>query len=98
MARSRLAEELTAERKDRAQVRRSLELLLLLARDVLFVQQGLPPQITPVQIQPAVRVYAERLTVTQLYEHMRQVRVAMERIDQNVDPRLALDALLVAAP
>jgi DNA polymerase-3 subunit delta' len=97
-ARSRLAEDLTAERKDRAQVRRSLELMLLLARDLLLTEQDLPPQTVSGELGATIRRQSECLTLAQLSDLMGRIRVAMDRIDHNVDPRLSLEALLMTAP
>jgi DNA polymerase-3 subunit delta' len=97
-ARLRLAEQLASDRKDRSAIRRHLELLLLLARDLLLMSQGLPPQLASGQQQEALARQARRFSLAQIHAYIRSLRVAMERIDQNVDPRLTLEALLVNLP
>lgn len=95
--RLQLAETLAADKKDRSSVRRNLELLLLLTRDLLFVSQDLPPQIATTlheDLGHGTRSY----TLADIHAALRGIRVAMQRIDQNVDPRLTLEALLVSLP
>lgn len=95
--RLQLAETLAAEKKDRASVRRNLELLLLLMRDQLFVSQGMPPQVAT-STTDNLRRAACSYTLADTHAALRGIRLAMQRIDQNVDPRLTLEALLVSLP
>jgi DNA polymerase III subunit delta' len=97
-ARLRLAESLAANRKDRAAIRRHLEILVLLARDLLLLSQGLPAQlVSGVQGEMLAR-QARRLGLAGAHAYLEKLRLTMDRIDQNVDPRLALEALLVSLP
>lgn len=96
-ARLQLVESLTSDRKDRSSVRRQVELLLLLARDLLLVKGGLPPRTALDEQQEVLRRQAERLSISELSSYVQAIRRAMIRIDANVDPRLALEAALVAA-
>lgn len=95
--RLQLAEALSADKKDRSAVRRNLELLLLLIRDLLLVSQGMPPQIAT-DVHESLRQSAALYTLADLHAALRGIRLAMQRIDQNVDPRLTLEALLVRFP
>jgi DNA polymerase-3 subunit delta' len=97
-ARLQLAESLCTERKDRSQLRRSVELMLLLARDVLLLGQGIEPQTAVGVDADSLRRQSRRYTLSQLHDYIQGIRVAMERIDQNVEPRLTLEALLVSLP
>lgn len=98
VARLRLAESLSADRKARSSVRRALELLATLARDLLLVEHGLTPLLTrPADLDP-VRAQAERLGTEGIVAHLGNIRIAMQRVDQNVDPRLALEAMMIALP
>jgi DNA polymerase-3 subunit delta' len=97
-SRLELAETLSTERKDRSQVRRSVELMLLLARDVLLLGQGIEAQTAAGADAETLRRQSQRYTLTQVHDYIQRIRVAMERIDQNVDPRLTLEALLVSLP
>lgn len=95
--RLQLAETLATDKKDRSSVRRNLELLLLLTRDLLFVSQGMPPQIT-VSLHDDRGHAARSYSLADIHAALRGIRVAMQRIDQNVDPRLTLEALFVSLP
>lgn len=95
--RLQLAETLAAEKKDRAAIRRNLELLLLLTRDQLFASQGMAPQIAT-RSHDGLGQTARQYTLADIHAALRGIRLAMLRIDQNVDPRLTLEALLVSLP
>jgi DNA polymerase-3 subunit delta' len=97
-ARLDLAESLTAGKKDRSSVRCALELLVLLARDLLLLSQGLPPQLVSGELSELIARQARRHELRQIHRYLRDLRLAMERIDANVDPRLTLEALFVALP
>jgi DNA polymerase-3 subunit delta' len=97
-ARLQLIESLVAERKDRSQVRASLELVLLLARDLLFLREGLPAYTAPPDAEAILRLQADRFSLPQLEAYIESIRIAMDRVDANVDPRLSLEALFVGVP
>lgn len=92
-----LAESLAADKKDRGAVRRHLELLLLLMRDLLLVSEGMPPRLAVAEHE-TLRRAARGYTLEDIHAGLRGIRVAMQRIDQNVDPRLTLEALFVSLP
>jgi len=96
--RLQLAEELVADRKDRAAVRRNVEILVLLAHDMLLAREGLPPRMVSAAQEPALTASARRCSLSQLRGYLKSLGTAMERIDQNVDPRLALEAVMVGLP
>jgi DNA polymerase III gamma/tau subunit len=97
-ARLSLVETITSDRKDRSSTRRQVELLLLLARDLLLVKAGLPPRTALDEQLDALRSQSERYTLREIGAYLQAIRKAMIRIDANVDPRLALEAALVFAP
>lgn len=97
-ARLRLTEQLAGDRRDRTAVRRNIELLLLLGRDLLLLSQGLPAQLAFGEQLEIINRRARRCTLAEIHAYLQRVRHAMQRIDQNVDPRLALEALLVNLP
>jgi DNA polymerase-3 subunit delta' len=97
-ARLSLVETITSDRKDRSSTRRQVELLLLLARDLLLVKTGLPPRTALDEQQDALRSQSQRYTLREISAYLQAIREAMIRIDANVDPRLALEAALVFAP
>jgi len=96
--RLQLAEELVADRKDRSAVRRNLEMLVLLAHDMVLAREGLPPRLVSAAQEPAFTASARRWSLSQLRCYLKSLGTAMERIDQNVDPRLALEAVMVGLP
>jgi DNA polymerase-3 subunit delta' len=96
--RLKLAETLTADRKERGAVRRLLELQILLARDLLLLAQGLPARVAVGEERDALARQSGRLRLDQIHAYIEALQRATERIDQNVDPRLTLEALLVTAP
>jgi DNA polymerase-3 subunit delta' len=96
--RLRLVETLTGDKKERAAVRRTVEIMVLLARDLLLISQGVPPRLSSGAERARLEGQAARLDLRQIHAYLRGLQTAMRRIDQNVDPRLALEALLVAAP
>jgi DNA polymerase III subunit delta' len=96
-ARLDLAEALTADRKDRAAVRRNLEMLVLLLRDLLLVSQGLMAEVF-IEAEGALRASAQRSSLAEIAGALGRTRVAMQRIDANVDPRLTFEALVMSLP
>jgi DNA polymerase III subunit delta' len=93
-----LAETLTGDRKERSAVRRNLELLLALERDVLRVREGLPPVLVSGVGQSRLEAAARQLSLDEIERWLSGTRLVMDRVDSNVDPRLALEAMLVALP
>jgi DNA polymerase-3 subunit delta' len=96
--RLRLAETLAADRRDRSATRRHLELLVLLARDLLLLACGRPAAVAAAEDLERLRTQAARLGFGRIVAYLERLRVTMERVDQNVDPRLALEALLLNLP
>lgn len=97
-ARLQLAESLVADRKSRSSVRRNVELLALLARDLLLLTYDLPPLLTEASDRELTREQAQRLGPEGALCYLKRLRLTMDRIDQNVDPRLALEALMTGMP
>lgn len=94
--RLRLIESLT-DKKDRATVRRALEMMLVLGRDMLLMSQGLLPRFLPADEADRLGGRAAALELGTIHAHITALKEAMERIDQNVDARLALEAALISA-
>jgi DNA polymerase-3 subunit delta' len=96
--RLRLAETLTADRKDRSALRRQLELLVLIARDLLLLSTGRPAALVIGDEQNRLRAQAARIGFSRIITYLDRLRLTMDRVDQNVDPRLALEALFLNLP
>jgi DNA polymerase-3 subunit delta' len=97
-ARLDLAETLATDKRDRYSVRRALEVLLAFARDLLLMHEGLIPEVASAEQTSALQAQTDRLDLDRIQRYIDQIRVAMERIDQNVDTRLTLEALVTSMP
>lgn len=94
-----LAERIAASyAKDPSAVLELLAIWQLWWWDVYLLQEGCPDLITNVDQDPALREMAQRVSRTRLRHYLTQLATASQRLLQNVNPRLALEALLVAAP
>lgn len=93
-----LAETLAADRKDRSSVRRAVETMAMLARDMLLAGQDLPTVMVDEVGRDTLRDRARSMGAESVHAYLRGVRLAMQRIDANVDPRLALEALFAGIP
>ncbi|MGI8968970.1 MAG: ATP-binding protein [Chloroflexota bacterium] len=98
LGRLALVETLTAERKDRAVVRRALEVLVLLARDLMLLCYDRRPLMANTEQAERLRLQSRRLGAGVVLRYLQRLRLTLDRIDQNVDPRLALEALLTDMP
>ncbi|GAC1625166.1 MAG: DNA polymerase III subunit delta' [Chloroflexota bacterium] len=97
-ARLALVESLTAGKRDRSAIRRVVEVLVLIGRDLLLLAHRTPARATTGEQQVRLARQAERLSRAQIHGYLQSLHVAMERIDSNVDPRLTLEALVVGLP
>ena len=70
--------------------------LLSLYRDVLLVQLGSPIESINVQVESRLRDEAELSTPAETLATMDAVATARKRIEGNVTPTLALEAMLIA--
>jgi DNA polymerase-3 subunit delta' len=93
-----LAERMTSERRDRSWVRRNLQLLVYLTRDLLLIQTGLQPVLAQGVGRANLEKAAGRYSLRQVERSLEAMRLVMERVDSNVDPRLALEAMLISLP
>ncbi len=79
-------------------MRRNLELLLVLTRDLLLIEEGLEPRVAAGPVGERLRDVAGRYGLGEIDGWMRSIETAMDRLDRNVDPRLTLESLLLAHP
>ena len=70
--------------------------LLSLYRDVLVVQLGAEVELVNVELAEAVRTLAEDSTPEQTVRRMDAIGVARERLEGNVAPLLAVEAMVIA--
>jgi DNA polymerase-3 subunit delta' len=97
-ARLNLAESLATDRKDRGAVRRNLELLLLLTRDLLLLASGLQPALASGESLERLQEAVARYSLPDVERSLQALRRVMDRVESNVDPRLALEAMLLSLP
>ncbi|MDH6181831.1 DNA polymerase-3 subunit delta' [Microbacteriaceae bacterium SG_E_30_P1] len=86
-----------ATRSLRDGIDRILVDLLSLYRDILLTQLGVPSEPVNLDIIDRVRRAAEASTPEQTLQTMDAIAIARRRIDANVAPALALEAMLVSA-
>ena len=70
--------------------------LLSLYRDVLVVQLGAQVELVNTELAETVQSLAEDSTPEQTIRRMDAIGVARERLDGNVAPLLALEAMTIA--
>jgi DNA polymerase-3 subunit delta' len=92
------AEVATAFGRDRESVGRDLDLWLSWWRDVLMVREGLPAMVTNLSRTDGTGSMAETLSSEQIGRAMKAVRAASDHLASNVNPRLALEELMLVLP
>ena len=90
------AQKQRAKRGMRDGVDRILVDLLSLYRDILVTQLGVGLELVNESMRPTVQAAADYLQRAAVIEVLDQIRVARERIEANVPPLLALEALLIS--
>lgn len=94
-----LAEQLASRYpKDPAGTLRTLALWQTWWWDVALVQRGTPELLTNVDRRTDLVAAAERIEPTRVVAYVRRLAEASQWLLQNVNPRLALEALLLRAP
>jgi DNA polymerase-3 subunit delta' len=71
---------------------------LLWWRDLLLVKAGNEQYITNIDHRTALHSQADRLTVQQIQQFVRHLRAVPRQLEGNVNPRLALEVLLLEMP
>ncbi len=94
-----LAERLASEySRDQTTVLRTLSLWQLFWWDVQLIQQGCAELVTNVDRREALQRLADRVPPTAVLEYLQNLNRAAQRLLHNVNPRLALEALLLSSP
>ncbi len=91
------AQKQRAKRGMRDGVDRILVDLLSLYRDILMTQLGVGRELVNEAMRPTVQAAADYLERAAVIEVLDAIRIARERIEANVPPLLALEAMLVQA-
>jgi len=84
--------------RDRGGVYLALELWTMWWRDVLLLQAGDEELVTNVDQLAALRGQATRGTLGQTHAYLAQIEATRLQLEQNVNPRLALEALCLNVP
>ncbi|HID86603.1 MAG TPA: DNA polymerase III subunit delta', partial [Anaerolineae bacterium] len=80
------------------QVPEVLNLWLSWWRDLLLVKEGCPEAVTNVDQETVLRERAQRYSLQQIREIIRAIQGTARQLEQNVNPRLALEVLLLRLP
>ena len=84
--------------QDRESVRRELALWLEWWRDVMVTKEGVPNLVTNLSKLEGVQATAEALTSAQIAGTIAAINETSEHLERNVNPRLALEGLMLALP
>jgi len=84
--------------RDRETVRRELGLWLEWWRDLLMVKTGVPDYATNLSLLDRLQELAGSVTTVQLVRVLRAIRETSEYLERNVNPRLALEGMMLTLP
>jgi len=84
--------------REKEELRRELQVWLTLWRDVLICATGISDMITNLDHSVQLNSLANEIGLTKAQLYVRAIESTMERIDRNVNPRLALEVLLMDFP
>ncbi|MBI4499462.1 MAG: DNA polymerase III subunit delta' [Chloroflexi bacterium] len=86
-------------RRRRAEVLANLDVALDLWHDLLLLHAGCPPDLAlATDDREVLAAAARRLTLAEIMGAVRALRAARAQLEQNANPRLALDVLLLDLP
>lgn len=92
------AEVATLFSKDREAGRQTLYLWLRWWRDLLLIKEGADSHIHILERALELQVLASALNTTQVVDFIKRLLAALESLDQNANPRLALENLMINLP
>jgi DNA polymerase-3 subunit delta' len=67
-------------------------------RDLFLIKVGCPARITNIDHQAFLKSQAETYTLLQIKDCIRDIQAAVQQLDDNVNPRLALEGLMLKLP
>jgi DNA polymerase-3 subunit delta' len=85
-------------RADWREAEAELDLLIGVWRDLLLLRSGCPALAVHQELGPELRALADRLTLPQVAAALAAARACAQHVRQNVSPRLALEAMVLAWP
>ena len=83
---------------DREAVRQELYLWERWWRDVLLIKQGLPERVHNDDRLAELTAHAEATTTADIVAFLESIRETLSALDANVNPRLALECMMLAVP
>ena len=92
------AEVATLFSKDREAGRQTLYLWLRWWRDLLLIKEGAEAYIHIPDRVLELQVLASALTTAQVVDFVKRLQAALEALDQNANPRLVLENLMINLP
>jgi DNA polymerase-3 subunit delta' len=84
--------------EDREELRSELQVWLTFWRDVLISAAGLTNALTNLDYSTRIEQLAAEIGLQKAQFYVNAIESTMERIDRNVNPRLALEVLLMDYP
>ena len=84
--------------RDRESVRQTLYLWQGWWRDLLLVKEGLPQHIRNADRRSELDSMAPRVASTDVVEFLKRIQATLEALDANVNPRLALESMMLGMP
>ncbi|MFH1301688.1 MAG: DNA polymerase III subunit delta' [Planctomycetota bacterium] len=92
------AELATLFGKNRALVRNRLELWLTWWRDLMLIKNGCLESITNADREDTLQHQSGRYTLSEISEMIKSIQATMQQLEQNANPRLALEVLMLNIP
>ncbi len=84
--------------QNRESARQELELCLEWWRDVMLIEEGVPDLVTNLSNMDVQQRMADSLTSAQVAGVIRAIQEAIDHLESNVNPRLALEGMMLAMP
>ena len=84
--------------RDRESVRQTLYLWQGWWRDLLLVKEDLPDHIRNADRRAELESIAPRVASSDIVEFLKRIQVTLEALDANVNPRLALESMMLGMP
>ncbi|MGQ9628485.1 MAG: DNA polymerase III subunit delta' [Anaerolineae bacterium] len=98
LGQNRTARMATAYKLSQGEPSEALTLLLGWWRDLLMLKSGCASQITNIDYKSLLQAQAESLTIGQIRDFIRRLQDALRQLEENVNPRLALEVLMLHLP
>ena len=84
--------------RDRAEVQEALTLWLAWWRDMLMIKEEVAELVAGQDWRESLEARAGRFSAEQVTDVVREVVATQKRLEQNANPRITLDVLMLALP